>query len=100
MYVLKKIGGVANRIDLPGEHPLIGKMVPDLTLSDGTLAGEHLDSGHFLLLGAARESYADLADRLRVLAFDGPAVLVRPDRYVAMASEDGLPEAEVRAHFG
>ena len=100
MYVLKKISGVATRLDLPGEHPLIGRVVPDLPLPDGTVAGQHLDSAHYLLLGGSPRSYPDLAGRLRVLATGEPgAVLVRPDGYVALASEEGLAEAEVRAHL-
>ena len=100
MYVLKKISGVATRLDLPGAHPLIGRVVPDLPLPDGTVAGQHLDSAHYLLLGGSPRSYPDLAGRLRVLATGEPgAVLVRPDGYVALASEEGLAEAEVRAHL-
>ena len=101
MYVLKKISGVANRIDLPGRHPLIGRVVPDLPLVDGTVAGQHLDSGHFLLIGPSGEPYGDLADRLRVCVGEAPgALLVRPDGHVALASDDGLAEADVRALLG
>jgi 2-polyprenyl-6-methoxyphenol hydroxylase-like FAD-dependent oxidoreductase len=112
MYVLKKISGVANRIDLPGDHPRIGRVVPDLPLPDGTVAGQHVGSGHYLLIGQSRligqgrltgepaGPYADLADRLRVLPIEAPgALLVRPDGHVALASDEGLAEAEVRAHL-
>jgi 2-polyprenyl-6-methoxyphenol hydroxylase-like FAD-dependent oxidoreductase len=34
--VYKRVAGLTNRYDLPGEHPLIGRLAPDLTLSDGT----------------------------------------------------------------
>jgi len=101
MYVLKKISGVANRIDLPGEHPLVGRIAPDLPLADGTVLGEHLDSGHHLLIGGAAESCADLADRLRVLPADGSgSLLIRPDGYVVLAGDDVLAEADVRALLG
>ncbi|HEY4454107.1 MAG TPA: hypothetical protein VGN81_07345 [Pseudonocardiaceae bacterium] len=100
MYVLKKISGVAGRIDLPGDDPRIGRVVPDLPLPDGTVAEQHVDSAHFLLLGGSAEPYVDLADRLRVLPIEAPgALLVRPDGHVALASDEGLAEMEVRAHL-
>jgi hypothetical protein len=103
MYVLKKISGITSHIDLPGSDRRIGRVLPGLPLPDGTSAGRHLDPGHYLLLGADvdAECYADLSDRLRVLPIEAPgALLVRPDGYVALASEDGLTEAHVRAYLG
>ena len=35
-YAVKKISGVTQRIDLPGDHPLVGRFVPDLWLGDGS----------------------------------------------------------------
>lgn len=36
-YAVKKISGVTQRVDLPGDHPLVGRFVPDLWLRDGSL---------------------------------------------------------------
>ena len=102
MYVLKKISGITSHIDLPGADPRIGRVLPELPMPDGTVAGRHLDSAHYLLIGDVQtEPYADLADRLRVLPTETPgALLVRPDGYVALASADGLSETAVRAQVG
>lgn len=94
-YAVKKISGVAQRVDLPGDHPLIGRYVPDLRLRDGSRLADHGHGGGFLLLdrspdGAFARLAAAWAGRVRSVA-DGHAtptgVLVRPDGVVAWASD-------------
>jgi hypothetical protein len=93
-YAVKKISGVTQRIELPGDHPLIGRYVPDLWLADGTRLVDHGHHGGFLLLDRTRDSAfaraaAPWGGRVRSLV-DHPAsptgVLVRPDGVVAWAS--------------
>ncbi|MCZ0998549.1 hypothetical protein O1M63_10890 [Streptomyces mirabilis] len=36
-YAVKKISGVTQRVDLSGDHPLVGRYVPDLWLTDGSV---------------------------------------------------------------
>jgi 2-polyprenyl-6-methoxyphenol hydroxylase-like FAD-dependent oxidoreductase len=93
-YAVKKISGVTQRSELPGDHPLIGRYVPDLWLADGTRLVDHGHHGGFLLLDRTRDSAfvpvaAPWGGRVRSLA-DHPAsptgVLVRPDGVVAWAS--------------
>ncbi|WUJ74266.1 FAD-dependent monooxygenase [Kribbella soli] len=62
-----------------GEHPLVGRRMPDLTLADGTTVSSRLRGGRYVLLEGG----------------DLPAarILVRPDGYVRWATDDS--EAEV-----
>ncbi|MFB7511359.1 FAD-dependent monooxygenase, partial [Streptomyces broussonetiae] len=47
-HAVKKISGVTQRIDLSGDHPLVGRFVPDLWLTDGSRLVDHGHSGGFL----------------------------------------------------
>ncbi|MEU6550546.1 FAD-dependent monooxygenase [Streptomyces sp. NPDC046915] len=94
-YAVKKISGVTQRIDLPGDHPLVGRFVPDLWLGDGSRLADHGHGGGFLLLdrtpdGAFARRAAAWAGRVSGVT-DGHAtptgVLVRPDGVVAWASD-------------
>jgi 2-polyprenyl-6-methoxyphenol hydroxylase-like FAD-dependent oxidoreductase len=92
-YAVKKISGVTQRVDLPGDHPLIGRFVPDLRLGDGSRLADHAHGGGFLLLdrtpdGAFARLAAAWAGRVSSVSDDHAAptgVLVRPDGVVAWA---------------
>ncbi len=83
-----------------GAHPEIGKRASDLALTDGRLY-EHLRDGRFLLIGRSADDaqlteswkhdvgYAVSADAKHAL------LLVRPDGYVAWASDEA--DSAVRA---
>ena len=94
-YAVKKISGVTQRIDLPGDHPLVGRYAPDLGLSDGSRLVDHGHSGGFLLLDRTPDgTFARLAaawtGRVTIVTDDHatPAgVLVRPDGVVAWACD-------------
>ncbi|MFF5007218.1 hypothetical protein ACFY3G_30855 [Streptomyces phaeochromogenes] len=94
-YAVKKISGADQRIDLPGDHPLVGRFVPDLWLADGSRLGDHGHGGGFLLLDRTQDgTFARLAQAWdgRVSSVtDGHAtptgMLVRPDGVVAWASD-------------
>ncbi|CAM5317319.1 hypothetical protein GCM10010390_17340 [Streptomyces mordarskii] len=61
-YAVKKISGVTQRVDLPGDHPLIGRYVPDLRLRDGSRLADHGHGGGFLLLDRSPDgAFARLA---------------------------------------
>jgi hypothetical protein len=93
---VKQISGVTQRVDLPGDHPLAGRFVPDLWLTDGSRLVDHGHHGGFLLLdrtpdgGVARRAAA-WAGRVTAVADPAEArptaVLVRPDGVVAWASD-------------
>ena len=76
-----------------GAHPLAGKRVADLPLTDGRRLYEALRSGRFLLAGTPGSIPADAAsgygDRLETAAIAQAAdavALIRPDGYIACAA--------------
>ncbi|HEX3788584.1 MAG TPA: FAD-dependent oxidoreductase [Pseudonocardiaceae bacterium] len=98
-YAVKKISGVDQRIDLPGDHPLVGRYVPDLWLRDGSRLVDHGHGGGFLLLdrtpdGAFARLAAPWAGRVHSVTDDQATptgVLVRPDGVVAWATDTTDP---------
>src|SRR5262249_48205862 len=72
-----------------GDHPLAGRRMPDLALADGRRLYEALRSGHFVLVGDAPEGWAGRVDAVAPAQPARRAILVRPDAYIAWASEDG-----------
>jgi 2-polyprenyl-6-methoxyphenol hydroxylase-like FAD-dependent oxidoreductase len=97
-HLAERIWGVSVRYDLGGDHPLVGRSAPDFELTDGTRLNEHFRRGWALLLDC------DGSDRLRTLSncYRGRltylpceardpsglhALLVRPDGFVAWASD-------------
>ncbi|PSR68089.1 FAD-dependent oxidoreductase [Nocardia sp. MDA0666] len=105
--VFKRISGVLHRYHLGGDHELVGTIVPDRDLSDGTRVAEHFASGQGVLFDFAdsvelRAAAAPWQDRIRIVtakplnASDGTGageaagVLVRPDGYVAWAATEGV----------
>jgi 2-polyprenyl-6-methoxyphenol hydroxylase-like FAD-dependent oxidoreductase len=91
-HVVSMIGGGWQHYDLPGEHPLVGSRVPDLTLDDGTSVARCFRDGRAVLLdlGLGVGEVAAGRHRVRVVTarpvpdVGGPvAALVRPDGYVA-----------------
>jgi 2-polyprenyl-6-methoxyphenol hydroxylase-like FAD-dependent oxidoreductase len=95
-YLGASIAGLRQRYDLGGEHPLVGRSAPDLVLADGSRLAEHLSGGAGVLVGTGRVA----GDRLRVVAADGPAMLIRPDGIVAWVEGDGQLAAALRRWFG
>jgi 2-polyprenyl-6-methoxyphenol hydroxylase-like FAD-dependent oxidoreductase len=94
-YAVKQISGVTQRVDLPGDHPLVGRFVTDLWLRDGSRLADHGHGGGFLLLdrtpaGAFARLAEAWAGRVNSVSDDHATptgVLVRPDGVVAWASD-------------
>jgi 2-polyprenyl-6-methoxyphenol hydroxylase-like FAD-dependent oxidoreductase len=111
-YFAKKLSGVWQRLDLGGDHPLVGASAPDLELADGgTLAG-HLHAGTAVLVDladdpaladAVREVEADYPGRVEVVRTrcaqrpELAGLLVRPDGFVAWAADTGPDPDAARA---
>ncbi|HXC94732.1 MAG TPA: FAD-dependent monooxygenase [Edaphobacter sp.] len=104
-YFVEKISGVLLRYDLPGEHPLIGRSAPDLEFEDGSRVGALLQDGTGLLLDlAGKEELSTLSrrwnGRLKYVSAKAKvnqglaAILIRPDGFVAWAS-DAFPNLTV-----
>lgn len=105
-YFAERVWGLSLRYDLGGNHPIVGRSVPDFELADGTRVGDLLRAGNGLLLDFdSRVSLRALASRWggRIAYVAGEArerlslsaVLVRPDGFVAWASEVAPDEEEV-----
>ena len=97
----KKVSGVWQHYDLPGDHPLIGRSAPDLEFEDGRRLGEYCHDGRALLLNFNDDARipalgARWRDRLKVITTrlteksDLTALFVRPDGFVAWAANGQL----------
>ncbi|WP_225768883.1 FAD-dependent monooxygenase [Inquilinus sp. Marseille-Q2685] len=104
-YFARRVWGVSLRYDLGGDHPLVGRSVPDFELADGTTAGGLLRTGRGLFLDFdSRASLQALAGRwkgrIAYVAGDAKdrlglsAVLVRPDGVVVWAGEAAPDEKD------
>jgi 2-polyprenyl-6-methoxyphenol hydroxylase-like FAD-dependent oxidoreductase len=110
-YFAERVWGVSLRYDLgdehPNKHPLVGRSCPDFELEDGTRVGTLLRDGNGLLLDFGRPAALQTLDglwgeRVRYVASDVTdrlglcALLVRPDGFVAWASDTTPIPEEVR----
>lgn len=95
-YFAGRIWGVNLRYDLGGEHPLIGRSCPDFELRDGTKIGSFFRGGNGLLLdfdGSLKTLEGKWNERVKYVGSDVKerlglsALLVRPDGFVAWASD-------------
>ncbi len=112
-YFAERVWGVSLRYDLGDEHrddhPLVGRSCPDFELTDGTRLGALLRDGTGLLLDFGRQASLQAldglwSDRVRYVGRDAKnrlglcALLVRPDGFVAWASDaTASPEQVTRA---
>ncbi len=108
-YFAERVWGVSLRYDLGDEHPLVGRSCPDFELEDGTRLGTRLRDGNGLLLDFGRQASLQALDGLwgdhvRYVVSDArdrfglSALLVRPDGFVAWASDTApSPEEITRA---
>jgi 2-polyprenyl-6-methoxyphenol hydroxylase-like FAD-dependent oxidoreductase len=89
--VLGSLTGIGFEYDAPrGSHPSVGRRIADLALADGNRLYEALRAGKFVLLSSAPYDESSHADRLVVAepVEQVPLTLVRPDGYVAWATDD------------
>ncbi|MFI6170656.1 FAD-dependent monooxygenase [Nocardia sp. NPDC051052] len=103
-YGFEKLSGSSIRYDLGGEHPLVGRSVPDFLFEDGTRLGDLMQDGRGVALDfsddrSLRDSAMLWESRIRYSAGTARnelglrAVLVRPDGMVAWVA-DGDPDRE------
>jgi 2-polyprenyl-6-methoxyphenol hydroxylase-like FAD-dependent oxidoreductase len=95
-YFAERVWNVSFRYDLGDDHPLVGRSCPDFELDDGTRIGSLLKDGQGLLLDFDQQLQSldgrwdtkvkyvasEVKDRLGL-----SALLVRPDGFVAWASD-------------
>jgi 2-polyprenyl-6-methoxyphenol hydroxylase-like FAD-dependent oxidoreductase len=96
-YFAERVWGVSLRYDLGESHPLVGRSCPDFELVDGSRVGTLLRSGTGLLLDFGAALVNPRPDRIVHVTTDAKdrlglaALLVRPDGFVAWAT-DGAPD--------
>ena len=97
-YFVEKISGIWVHYNLGGDHPLIGRSAPDFEFEDGTRLGALLHDGKGVLLDLAQSKELSALsqtrkERLKYVSAKAKdskgltAVLVRPDGFVAWATE-------------
>ena len=106
-YFAGRVWGVTTRYDLGGNHPLVGHSVPNFEFEDGTTIGELLRDGQGALLdfngNAPLETLTgEYGDRIRYVSGRAKeqlglsTVLIRPDGFVAWASDTEPDERSIR----
>jgi pentachlorophenol monooxygenase len=97
-YFAERLWGLSLRYDLGGDHPLVGCSAPDFEFTDGSRLASHLRAGAGVVIDFGgsqrlREAIAAWSDRIRYVACGAKnelgltALLVRPDGFVAWASD-------------
>jgi hypothetical protein len=106
-YFAGRVWGVYTHYNLGGEHPLVGHSVPNFELEDGVRIGELMHNGQGILLDF------DMNDSLKILSSEYgdqmkyvsgrakeqlglSAVLIRPDGFIAWASDSEPNEQSIR----
>lgn len=101
------LAGSDVRYDVGDDHPLSGHLVPDLTLDDGRRVAKVLHAGRPVLLDLgggvvanAAQGWVDRVDVVAATATERPAaaLLIRPDGYVAWATDEFGPTHEEALH--
>lgn len=97
-YFAGRVWGINTRYDLGNEHPLVGRSVPDLDLSDGTRVGGLMSDGTGILVDfGGDESFKNMAKEYSGIKYIyGPAkeqlglsaILIRPDGIIAWVAEN------------
>jgi 2-polyprenyl-6-methoxyphenol hydroxylase-like FAD-dependent oxidoreductase len=103
-YIAERLWGVTTHYNLDGDHPLVGHSVPNFELEDGARIGELMRDGQGILLdfkldASLKTLASEYRDRMKYVSgrakeqFGLSAVLIRPDGFIAWAS-DGKPKEQ------
>ena len=105
-YFAGQLWGLSLRYDLGGDHPLVGRSAPEFEFADGSTLASHLLGGAGVLVDFGgspplRDALAPWSDRIGVVACGAnderglAALLVRPDGFVAWASDTAPSVADL-----
>ena len=105
-HIAGRVWGLFTHYHLGGSHPLVGYSVPNFELEDGTTVGELMHTGQGLLLDfsgqAALQTLAGgYGDQLKYVSGRAKeqlglcAALVRPDGFIAWASDSASLDSEL-----
>lgn len=106
-YMAGRVWGVSTHYDLGGDHPLVGHSVPNFELEDGAKIGEFMRDGQGMLLdfdgnASLKTLASDYGDQMKYVSgrakeqFGLSAVLIRPDGFIAWASDSEPDEQSIR----
>ncbi len=106
-YMAERVWGISTHHTLDGEHPIVGRSVPNFELEDVGTVNELMREGHGLLLdfhaNTVLKNLADKYDaRMKYVSSSAKktlglsAVLVRPDGIIAWASDSEPHEQSLR----
>jgi 2-polyprenyl-6-methoxyphenol hydroxylase-like FAD-dependent oxidoreductase len=99
--VINTISGVTQRVEVQGEDPRLGRLVPDMTLADGSSLRTDFATGRFVLVDGSADlifhaaaapwpARVRLTGRAAAQSLPSPlAMLVRPDGVVVWTAPDG-----------
>ncbi len=98
-YMAGRVCGVHTHYDLGGDHPLVGRSVPNFEFEDGTKIGELMHAGQGILLdfdgrAALKTLAGESGERIKYISgrateqFGLSAALIRPDGMIAWASDN------------
>jgi 2-polyprenyl-6-methoxyphenol hydroxylase-like FAD-dependent oxidoreductase len=106
-YFAGRVWGIFTQYDLGSAHPLVGHSVPNFEFEDGTTLGELMHDGHGILLDFENDASlqplaSEYGDRMHYVSGRAKdqlglrAALIRPDGFVAWATDDALHHGELR----
>jgi len=106
-YVAGRVWGVCTHYNLDGDHPLIGHSVPNFEFEDGVRIGNLMQEGHGILLDfdmstTLKTLASEYGDQMQYVSGRAKqqlglsAVLIRPDGFIAWASDSKPNEQSIR----
>ena len=106
-YIAGRLWGITTHYDLGGDHPLVGRSVPNFEFEDGVRIGELMRDGQGMLLDfdgntSLKALTSEYGHPLRYLSGRAKeqlglsSVLIRPDGFVAWASDNEPAEQSIR----
>jgi 2-polyprenyl-6-methoxyphenol hydroxylase-like FAD-dependent oxidoreductase len=107
-YFASRVWGIHTHYDLGSDHPLVGHSVPNFELESGEKIGERMHDGRAILLDFGNNSSlkgfaADYEPQLKYISARAKhqvgltAALIRPDGYIAWATDATPDPAELRS---
>jgi len=105
-YFAGRVWGIFTHYNLGGDHPLVGRSIPNFVLEDGVRVGELMHDGRGMLLDftmntSLKTLASEYGDRIKYVAgrvkenLSLSAALIRPDGFVAWASDDKPDEQSI-----
>ena len=106
-YVAERLWGITTHYDLGGDHPLVGHSIPNFEFEDSVRIGELMQDGRAILLDfdenhSLKNFASGYSDQLKYVSRRAKeqlglrAALVRPDGFVAWASDHEPGEESIR----